>query len=364
MPAATHNALVLGIETSCDETAAAVVSRTPDGRGRIVAEVLRAQWEEHRAFGGVVPEIAARAHAECLDEVIRLALKKAGIGLPALDAIAAAAGPGLIGGLLVGLTAAKALALALKKPLIAVNHLEAHALTVGLTDGVKPPYLLLLVSGGHTQILRVDGVGRYVRLGTTIDDALGEAFDKTAKLIGLPQPGGPAIEEAAKSGRADRFPLPRPLIGRPEPNFSFAGLKTAVRQAWEALPAPTEADQRDLAASFQAAVIESVADRVRRAIEIEAASLSPSRVLVIAGGVAANRQLKERLERVAAGAHYRLVVPPIRLCTDNGVMIAWAGAERLALGLTVGLEVTARPRWPLDATAAPVLGSGKHGAKA
>jgi N6-L-threonylcarbamoyladenine synthase len=241
--------LVLGIETSCDETAAAVVARAPDGRGRILANVVRAQWEQHRRFGGVVPEIAARAHVECLDEIIAEALREAGVELAGLDAVAVTAGPGLIGGLIVGVTTAKALALVSKRALVGVNHLEAHALTVGLTEGVRPPYLLLLVSGGHTQLLIVHDVGRYQRLGTTIDDALGEAFDKTAKLLGLGFPGGPAVEAAAAHGHSDRFALPRPMLGRPEPHFSFAGLKTAVRHQARALVPLREADVADLCAA-------------------------------------------------------------------------------------------------------------------
>ena len=260
--------LVLGIETSCDETAAAIVRRRADGSGEILSSVVRSQWEQHRAFGGVVPEIAARAHVECLDTLISEAARTAGITLDDLDAIAATAGPGLIGGLIVGLVTAKALGLALGKPVIAVNHLEAHALTVGLTDGLAPPYLLLLVSGGHTQLILVEGIGRYRRLGTTIDDALGEAFDKTAKLIGLAMPGGPSVERAARSGDAARFSLPRPMLGRPEPHFSFAGLKTAVRQQALAIAPLTDQDVADLCASFQAAVTEAVADRTRRAMDI------------------------------------------------------------------------------------------------
>jgi tRNA N6-adenosine threonylcarbamoyltransferase len=377
--------LVLGIETSCDETAAAVVARAPDGAGRILSNVVRAQWEEHRRFGGVVPEIAARAHAECLDDIVALALREAGTDLPSLDAVAVTAGPGLIGGLLVGVTTAKAIALVHRLPLVAVNHLEAHALTVGLTEGLRPPYLLLLVSGGHTQLLIVQGVGRYERLGTTIDDALGEAFDKTAKLLGLGFPGGPAVERAAAEGRVGRFALPRPLLGRAEPHFSFAGLKTALRRRAQALAPLSERDVADLCAEFQAAVCESLADRVGRAMQIADArwGSDPSpppiedrpsigregsdpreRNLVIAGGVAANRQIKAALTELTASRGYRLYVPPPRLCTDNGAMIAWAGAERLALGLTDGLDFEARARWPLDATAAPALGGGRHGAKA
>jgi N6-L-threonylcarbamoyladenine synthase len=362
--------LVLGIETSCDETAAAVVARDVDGRGRILSNVVRSQWEQHRAFGGVVPEIAARAHVECLDQLIVQALDLAAVDLGDLDAIAATAGPGLIGGLIVGLTTAKALAFAAGKPLIAVNHLEAHALTVGLTEGLPPPYLLLLVSGGHTQILSVEGVGHYTRLATTIDDALGEAFDKTAKLLGLPQPGGPSVETAAMVGDAARFDLPRPMLGRDEPHFSFAGLKTAVRRRAQDFVPLTTRDVADLCASFQAAVTDSVADRCRRAFRWadqkaeREASTGPHRRLVIAGGVAANRRLRTGLEAVAAEAGWTLHVPPIALCTDNGAMIAWAGAERLALGLTDPMDFAPRARWPLDAAATPALGHGRHGAKA
>ena len=359
--------LVLGIETSCDETAAAVVARAPDGTGRILSNVVRGQWEEHRRYGGVVPEIAARAHAECLDEIVALALSDADVDLAGLDAVAVTAGPGLIGGLLVGVTTAKALALVHRLPLVAVNHLAAHALTVGLTEGLRPPYLLLLVSGGHTQLLIVHGVGRYERLGTTIDDALGEAFDKTAKLLGLGFPGGPAVERAAAAGRAGRFALPRPMIGRAEPHFSFAGLKTAVRrraQQAQALAPLSDRDIADLCAEFQAAVCESLADRVLRAMAIADVRLGSDRHLVVAGGVAANRQIHRALTEAAAARGWRLHVPPPQLCTDNGAMIAWAGAERLALGLTDGLDFEARARWPLDAQAIPALGGGRHGAKA
>ena len=358
--------LVLGIETSCDETAAAVVARAADGRGRILSSVVRAQWEQHRRYGGVVPEIAARAHVECLDEIIAQGLRDAGVGLGQLAAVAVTAGPGLIGGLLVGVATAKALALVHGLPLVAVNHLEAHALTVGLTEGLHPPYLLLLVSGGHTQLLVVHGVGRYQRLGTTIDDALGEAFDKTAKLLGLGFPGGPAVERAARTGRAERFALPRPMLGRSEPHFSFAGLKTAVRHQAQALVPLSERDVADLCAGFEAAVAESVADRVRRGIEIVERQLGgePQRHLVVAGGVAANMRLRAALADVASGAGYELHVPPPSLCTDNAAMVAWAGAERLARGWTDGLDLEPRARWPLDPDATPALGGGKQGAKA
>jgi N6-L-threonylcarbamoyladenine synthase len=373
--AAGGDILVLGIESSCDETAAAVVARAADGTGRILSNIIRAQWEQHHRYGGVVPELAARAHVECLDEIVTLALSEAGAALGDLDAIAVTAGPGLIGGLLVGVTTAEALALVHSLPLVPVNHLEAHALTVGLTEGLRPPYLLLLVSGGHTQLLIVHGVGRYERLGTTIDDALGEAFDKTAKLLGLGFPGGPAVEQAAAAGRAaGRFALPRPMLGRAEPHFSFAGLKTALRRQALALAPLKAADISDLCAEFQAAVCESVADRVRRAMDIADARLGWQEQgpgcgaigghLVVAGGVAANRQLAAALTTLAGRRGYTLHVPPPSLCTDNGAMIAWAGAERLASGVAETGPLVARARWPLDALAAPALGGGKQGAKA
>ncbi|MCW5698140.1 MAG: tRNA (adenosine(37)-N6)-threonylcarbamoyltransferase complex transferase subunit TsaD [Bauldia sp.] len=356
--------LVLGIETSCDETAAAVVAHDGDGKGRILSDIVLSQTDEHALFGGVVPEIAARAHVEALDRVVERAMTDAGIGWGDLDAVAATAGPGLIGGLLVGLSTAKAIALATGLPLVAVNHLEAHALTPRLTDGLDFPYLLLLASGGHTQLLRVDGVDRYRRYGTTIDDALGEAFDKTAKLLGLPYPGGPAVERAAARGRADRFLLPRPMLGRPGADFSLSGLKTAVRMEAEAIAPLTTGDVDDIAASFQAAVVESVADRVRHAIRRfrdDGAPAAPA--LVIAGGVAANGALRAALAAVAAAADFRLIAPPLRLCTDNAAMVAWAGAERLAAGFADGLDFAARPRWPLDADIAGI-GGGAKGAKA
>ena len=356
---------MLGIETSCDETAAAVVARGPDGDGRILSNVVRAQWEEHRRYGGVVPEIAARAHVECLDEIIAQAMCEAGATFADLAAVAVTAGPGLIGGLLVGVASAKAIAMAHGLDLVAVNHLEAHALTVGLTEGLRPPYLLLLVSGGHTQLLIVHGVGRYDRLGTTIDDALGEAFDKTAKLLGLGIPGGPAVEKAAASGKAGRFTLPRPMLGRSEAHFSFAGLKTAVRHQAQALVPLTDGDIADLCAGFEKAVADSVADRVRRAMDIAAGRLPEgARHLVVAGGVAANKALRAALTEVAGQEGYTLRVPPPALCTDNAAMVAWAGAERWLLGLTDGLDVEARARWPLDPAAIPALGAGKQGAKA
>jgi N6-L-threonylcarbamoyladenine synthase len=356
--------LVLGIETSCDETAAAVVERDAEGHGRVLSSVVRSQWEQHRPYGGVVPEIAARAHVECLDEIIAAALAEAGVGFRDLSGVAATAGPGLIGGLLVGLTAAKAIALVHGLPLIAVNHLEAHALTTGLTEGLPPPYVLLLVSGGHTQLLLIEGVGRYVRLGTTIDDALGEAFDKTAKLLGLPQPGGPSVERAARAGNTTRFPLPRPMLGRPEPHFSFAGLKTAVRLAAEAAAPLDDQAVADLCASFEQAVVETVVDRTRTALRIARGRVSGADVLVVAGGVAANQRLRAGLDSLAASEGVRLSIPPIALCTDNAAMVAWAGAEHLARNQTSSLDFAARARWPLDADAAPVIGSGRLGTKA
>ncbi len=352
--------IVLGLETSCDETAAAVVARGADGQGRILSNVVRTQWERHRPYGGVVPEIAARAHVECLDMLTREAMREAGVGFSDLGAVAATAGPGLVGGLIVGLVTGKAIALACGRPLLAVHHLEAHALTVGLTEGLRPPYLLLLVSGGHTQLLIVRGVGDYVRLGTTIDDALGEAFDKTAKLLGLGFPGGPAVEQAARTGDAARFDLPRPMLGREELHFSFAGLKTAVRRTAERLAPLQEQDVADIAASFEAAVTEAVADRCARAMAVAAARLGAGapRHFVVAGGVAANTRLRTALRALAEHQGFAFHVPPVSLCSDNAAMIAWAGAERLALGKVDALDASVRPRWPLDRDAKPAIGAG------
>jgi tRNA N6-adenosine threonylcarbamoyltransferase len=357
---------ILGIETSCDETAAAIVERDPDGSGRILSDIVLSQVADHAAFGGVVPEIAARAHVEALDDVIRAALRSAGLQVSGIDAVAATAGPGLIGGVIVGLTTAKAIALAAGKPLLAVNHLEGHALTARLTDGVAFPYLLLLVSGGHSQFVAVEGIGNYRRLGTTIDDALGEAFDKAAKLLGLAYPGGPEIEKAASLGNPKRFDLPRPLIGRAGADFSFSGLKTALRLMAEDAAPLTDSDVNDLAAAFQSAVIDVVLDRTSNALAIFSASHPEiaARALVVAGGVAANNALRNALGDLTAAQGYRLVAPPPRLCADNAVMIAWAGAERLALGLTDTLDAPARPRWPLDETAPAALGAGAKGMKA
>ncbi len=348
--------IVLGIETSCDETAAAVV----DGDGNVRAHAVLSQITEHMAYGGIVPEIAARAHLAHLDRLVTKAMSEAGIGYRDLTAVAATAGPGLIGGVLVGLMTAKAIAAVHKIPLIAVNHLEGHALTPRLTDKVSFPYLLLLVSGGHCQLLAVEGVGAYRRLGTTIDDAAGEAFDKVAKMLGLGYPGGPAIERAAKTADAKRFDFPRPLKGRPGCDFSFSGLKTAVRQAAEALPPGpiSEKDAADLAASFQAAVVDSIADRVARAAQKFRSAYPAGTTLVVSGGVAANTALRAALTQVAQKSGLNFVAPPVALCTDNAIMIAWAGVERLKLGLTDSLDVKARPRWPLDPDAPKAPGAG------
>ena len=347
---------VLGIETTCDETAAAVVRLRPDGRGEILADEVMSQIAAHAAFGGVVPEIAARAHVEILDSLIGRALAHAGLAAEALDGVAAAAGPGLIGGVLVGLMAGKGLALATGKPFVAVNHLEAHALTARLGDAVAFPYLVLLASGGHTQILAVKGVGDYDRLGATMDDAIGEAFDKTAKLLGLSYPGGPAVEAAARDGDPARFALPRPLIGKPNADFSLSGLKTAVRVAAAAAAPLKPRDVADLCASFQAAIVDVVEDRVRMGLKLfrDRLGLAP-RAVVIAGGVAANAALRGALARFCAEAGLPMAAPPPKLCTDNGAMIAWAGIERLRLGLTDRLDAPARPRWPLDPKGARAL---------
>ncbi|WP_404401169.1 tRNA (adenosine(37)-N6)-threonylcarbamoyltransferase complex transferase subunit TsaD [Pelagibacterium halotolerans] len=344
-------ALILGIETSCDETAAAVVRRDAGGSGAIVSNIVRSQIAEHKDFGGVVPELAARSHILHLDMIIQAALDEAGIGFDELSAIAATAGPGLIGGVLVGLTTAKALSSATGKPLIAVNHLEAHALTARLTDGVDFPYLMLLVSGGHSQFVLVKGVGDYERWGTTIDDALGEAFDKAAKLLDLGYPGGPAVEAAAASGDGTRFALPRPLLKEDRLDFSFSGLKTALRLAAESVAPVSSEDIADLCASFQVAVTDIVAARSAKALERFSARFprAPAR-FVVAGGVAANKAIGAALRDVADAAGAMLIVPPPALCTDNGAMVAWAGAERFALGVRDDFSVIARPRWPLDET--------------
>jgi tRNA N6-adenosine threonylcarbamoyltransferase len=346
--------LVLGIETTCDETAAAVVERDASGRGKILSNIVLSQVAEHAAFGGVVPEIAARAHVEALDFIIAQAINAAGRRFDQIDGVAAAAGPGLIGGVIVGLTMGKAIALVCEKPLIAVNHLEAHALTARLTDGTPFPYCLFLASGGHTQVVAVRGVGDYVRLGTTLDDALGEAFDKTAKLLGLGYPGGPQVEKEAALGDPLRFNLPRPMAGRAEPNFSLSGLKTALRLEAERAAPLSQQDVRDLCASFQQAAVDIVADRLRAGLRVFNAQFGKPTALVAAGGVAANAPIRKVLRQLATEAGTVLVVPPAELCTDNGAMIAWAGAERLALGLTDTLDAVPHARWPLADVSRPV----------
>jgi N6-L-threonylcarbamoyladenine synthase len=346
----TTSTLVLGIETTCDETAAAVVERQADGSGRILSNIVRSQIDEHAPFGGVVPEIAARAHVDLLDTLVASAMTEAGIGFADLDGVAAAAGPGLIGGVIVGLTTAKAIAMVHGTPLLAVNHLEAHALTPRLTVPLAFPYCLFLASGGHTQIVAVLGVGDYVRIGTTVDDAMGEAFDKVAKMLDLPYPGGPQVERAAATGDAARFAFPRPMLGRADANFSLSGLKTAVRNEASRLIPLEPQDISDLCASFQAAVLESTADRIKVGLKIFQERFGTPRALVAAGGVAANLAIRGALQDIAARAQTTMIVPPPALCTDNGAMIAWAGAERLALGLTDEMEAPPRARWKLDET--------------
>jgi len=339
--------LILGLESSCDDSAAAIVGSDR----RILAHAVVGQNAAHQPYGGVVPEIAARAHVEILPGLIRRVIDEAGVEVAQIDAIAATAGPGLIGGVMVALLAGKGLALATGKPLIAVNHLEGHALSPRLADpDLSFPYLLLLVSGGHCQLLEVRGPGDYCRLATTIDDAAGEAFDKSAKLLGLGFPGGPAIEAAASQGDPAKVPLPRPLLGSAEPHFSFAGLKSAVLRARDAGLYSAE----DISASFQQAVIDCLIDRTKRAI----AKTRGVNALVVAGGVAANQAIRGALQALAAQHDLRFVAPPLWLCTDNAAMIAWAGAERYAAGLTDPLDVPARARWPLDPTAEKARGAG------
>ena len=352
--------VVLGIETSCDESAAAVAATTADGP-KILSNLIHSQLAEHMPYGGVVPEIAARAHLDHLHPLISRALAEAGVLLGEVDGVAAAAGPGLIGGLIVGSTMAKGLAWAADKPFLAVNHLEAHALAVRLTGEVDFPYLLLLVSGGHCQLLVCSGVGRYTRLGTTLDDAAGEAFDKAAKLIGLGYPGGPAIETAAEDGDPHRFVLPRPMKGRPGCDFSFSGLKTAVRQITAARCPLDPRDQADLAASVELAICEAVTDRTANAVALFRRKYPEGNSLVVGGGVAANKRLRGRLTSLADEAGLRFVAPPPALCTDNGAIIAWAGIERLRLGLVDGLDAPLKPRWPLDSDAPPRPGAGVKG---
>jgi N6-L-threonylcarbamoyladenine synthase len=358
--------LILGLETSCDETAAAVVRRDADGTGTILSNVVLSQVKDHAPYGGVVPEVAARSHIRHIAALADRALAEAGVEAGALSAVAATAGPGLVGGLLVGHTFGKGFALARNLPFLAINHLEGHALTPRLLGPCPFPYLLLLISGGHTQFQLVKGVGDYQRLGTTIDDALGEAFDKTAKLLGLGYPGGPQVEALAKLGNAQRFDLPRPLKGRPDCNFSFSGLKTAVREVVQAQGHMDDDTRADICAAFERAVVETVADRARRAMALfrEACPGAEHPAFVVAGGVAANARLRSMFGEICGANGFRLAVPPFDLCTDNAAMIAWAGAERFALGIRDGLDNAARARWPLDAVSVPLVGHGRLGAKA
>ncbi|APZ52534.1 tRNA (adenosine(37)-N6)-threonylcarbamoyltransferase complex transferase subunit TsaD [Salipiger abyssi] len=355
--------LILGLESSCDDTAAAVL------RGReILSSVVMGQTELHAAFGGVVPEIAARAHAEKLDLAVEEAVSRAGVALADLDAVAVTAGPGLIGGVLSGVMLAKGLATGLGKPLLGVNHLAGHALTPRLTDGLAYPYLMLLVSGGHCQFLIARGPQEFTRLGGTIDDAPGEAFDKTARLLGLPQPGGPSVEEASKEADEKRFAFPRPLLDRPGCDLSFSGLKTALLRTRDKLVAEQgglhETDRADLCAGFQAAVRDVLREKTRRALALYLAESPAAPAFAIAGGVAANKAIRAVLETLCAEDGVRFTAPPLALCTDNAAMIAYAGSELLAAGETADMTLAARPRWPLDRAAAPLLGSGKKGAKA
>lgn len=357
---------VLGLETSCDETAAAVVRLDGDGASTVLSSVIASQIAQHAPFGGVVPEIAARAHVEAIDAIAAQAMAEAGLGYDALTGVAATAGPGLVGGVMVGLSFGKAVALARDLPLVAVNHLEGHAVSARLGAEVPYPFLLLLVSGGHCQLLEVSGVGACRRLGSTIDDAAGEAFDKIAKVMGLPYPGGPALERLAEGGDASRFSLPRALLGREGCDFSFSGLKTAAARLAEGVSGET--DRRDLAAAVQAAIARQLTERTDRAMAAYAADHAgePLR-LVVAGGVAANRLVRQRLQDAAAARGFSFAAPPLAYCTDNAAMIALAGAERLAAGLSDGLDALARPRWPLDAAAArerPTHNPGRKGAKA
>jgi N6-L-threonylcarbamoyladenine synthase len=358
----------LGIESSCDDTAAAVVRHDPAGSASILSSVVHGQGDLHAAFGGVVPELAARAHAEKLDLCAQEALDQADVTLRDLDGIAVTAGPGLIGGVLSGVMFAKGLAAGAALPIVGVNHLAGHALTPRLTDGLAFPYLMLLVSGGHCQFLIVRGVSDFVRLGGTIDDAPGEAFDKTAKLLGLPQPGGPAVEAAARAGDPSRFAFPRPLLDRPGCDLSFSGLKTALSRARDAAVAEAgglrSQDRADLCAGFQAAVADVLAEKSRRALDHYKGTAPPAPAFAVAGGVAANAAIRSRLKGVADAAGARFLAPPLPLCTDNAAMIAWAGIERFRAGLRDDLALSARPRWPLDERALPLLGGGRKGAKA
>ncbi|MGI9350472.1 MAG: tRNA (adenosine(37)-N6)-threonylcarbamoyltransferase complex transferase subunit TsaD [Rhizobiaceae bacterium] len=351
---------ILGIETSCDETAAAVVTRAADGSASILSNEVLSQIEEHSPFGGVVPELAARAHLSAMDHLIKLALDEAGTDLSDIDGVAVTAGPGLIGGLMVGLMTAKAISASRDIPYVGINHLEGHALTARLTHNIEFPYLLLLVSGGHSQILRVDGLGNYTRLASTIDDAVGETFDKTAKLLNLGFPGGPNVEKAAQSGEAGRFKFPKPMQGKGTLNMSFSGLKTAIRTEAQKHQPLTEKTVSDLCASMQKTISDILADRCRKAIELHGTN---TQTLVVAGGVAANTEIRNKLEQVCNDCGFELVAPPLSLCTDNAAMIAWAGLERFEKGESSALDLSPRSRWPLDQSSDGIVGSGRKGVK-
>ncbi len=359
---------VLGLESSCDDTAAAVVRQSGGQRAEVLSSVVYGQTDLHSAFGGVVPEIAARAHAEKLDVCVQQALEQAGLTLQDMDAVAVTAGPGLIGGVMSGVMCAKGISAATGLPLIGVNHLAGHALTPRLTDGIAFPYLMLLVSGGHCQYLIAHGPEQFTRLGGTIDDAPGEAFDKTARLLGLPQPGGPSVEAEAREGDPKRFRFPRPLLDRPGCDLSFSGLKTALMRMRDQIVAEkgglTRQDRADLCAGFQQAVVDTLAEKTRRAIALYLETNPAEPVITVAGGVAANTAIRSALESVSADAGARFTAPPLHLCTDNAAMIAYAGLERFRLGARDGLDLTARPRWPLDQTSPAMLGGGRKGAKA
>ena len=345
--------IILGIESSCDETAAALIGSDRE----ILSHHIASSAEIHASFGGVVPEIAARQHLDIIDKVVEAAFAEAGLTMADIDAVAATGGPGLIGGVLVGTMTAKAIAHARGLPFFAINHLEGHALTARLTDGISFPYLLLLVSGGHSQLLAVYGAGQYKRLGTTMDDAAGEAFDKGAAILGLGYPGGPAIQKAAKEGDARAIQLPRPRKGAKDCHFSFSGLKTALAQKWEKAEDKSASSRADFAASLQAAIADCLIDRTRRAMQ-DFADETNTRQLVIAGGVAANLEIGTRLKRLAKELSFDLVIPPAYLCTDNAAMIAWAGHEYMALDRDTPLDFAPRPRWPLDSDAQPPPGRG------
>ncbi|MDK3071811.1 tRNA (adenosine(37)-N6)-threonylcarbamoyltransferase complex transferase subunit TsaD [Sedimentitalea sp. JM2-8] len=364
----TQTLTILGLESSCDDTAAAIVRQTGSERSEILSSVVFGQTELHDRYGGIVPELAARAHAEKLDICVQDALRAAGLSLGDLDAVAVTAGPGLIGGVLSGVMCAKGICAATRLPLIGINHLAGHALTPRLTDSVAYPYLMLLVSGGHCQYLIARGLDDFTRLGGTIDDAPGEAFDKTARLLGLPQPGGPSVEAEARNGDPDRFSFPRPLVHRPDCNLSFSGLKTALLRLRDQIVAEKgglhRQDRADICAGFQRAIADVLIEKTRRALALYLAENPAHPVVAVAGGVAANASIRTALEQLCAESGARFLAPPLALCTDNAAMIAYAGIERFRAGKFDAMDMTARPRWPLDRSSPALLGSGRKGAKA